>query len=827
MKRLLLFITLAFTHFAHGQAIETDATAKEFWENLSNIPTAPLDAATKSSLRAVIGVSEVKSASFAALDLGNYVSTATLTVTDPAPSEGARFSVLVSNGTATIGGTAYSVAGTIVERVYRSASWTNYSYQVASSFEASGASAAAEAAATAAAAIDATTKDTALLNSLAAGTIPAVTGTITITSPTTNSARQYNRDITIAGTYTVSSGTLSHIQYRFKGGDWRLLTSTPSGGAFSGSVRIEPGVGTLEVRLNNSASVGSITGFLSGNIFVILGQSNANGSGQNLQTYTGQRGCRMHRNGAWNSLTVDPVGATSSGGSPYPLLATMLEDQTGIPVAYVVGRTEGGTNLVGSPSQWSAPSGNNFTLSVTQINLSGINSAAAMLWYQGEGDAKAGVFASAYASALSAMVDGFQSSCAALAGVPLIATVIGESDTATDFNTDFIRQGLLSAISSDADILPGPLAHAVFDPADDLHWYSNRELLRLARMWCRTIMGNLTGGESPNGAQIISQTLSGDTLTVIFDREMATSTSATGWEIRDNGGTVTISSVSISGDTGVFVASRNFAGPTTLSYGRGESAKTSVLTDIGIVSRMPVAPLYSRAVGTGGGTVTSSLRTGMIAWWKLDETTGNRLDSHTNAIPLVPSGGVGVGFESAKFSNGARIAAASNTGGKLSATDTAAMDFTNGFSFSGWIRLSNNSNVITLFEKASEATVTLGGGVITAELRNGGSGRSGIIGSAQTQLYDNALHHVVVSLPSANPQAGEIYIDGVRVTSTTSYGAPGYTAWVNTANPINIGTVGNGGDPIKTFDEVSIYGRHLTEEEVAILYNAGTGITYP
>ena len=148
MKRLLTLITLALTLFAHGQkSIETDANAKAFWENLANIPTAPLDAATKASLRTVIGLpSEVKSASFAAVDLGNYVATATLTVTDPTPTEGARFSVLVTNGTATIGGAAYSVPGTIVERVYRSASWTNYSYQVASTFEVSGAAAAAQAA---------------------------------------------------------------------------------------------------------------------------------------------------------------------------------------------------------------------------------------------------------------------------------------------------------------------------------------------------------------------------------------------------------------------------------------------------------------------------------------------------------------------------------------------------------------------------------------------------------------------------------------------------------------------------------------------------------
>jgi hypothetical protein len=74
---------------------------------------------------------EVKSANFTAADKGAYVATATLTVTDPTPSEGANFSVLVRNGTATVGSTAYSVAGTLIRRVFHSGSWQNYPYSSA------------------------------------------------------------------------------------------------------------------------------------------------------------------------------------------------------------------------------------------------------------------------------------------------------------------------------------------------------------------------------------------------------------------------------------------------------------------------------------------------------------------------------------------------------------------------------------------------------------------------------------------------------------------------------------------------------------------------
>lgn len=57
MKRLITILTLALTLNLYGQkAIEADAVANEFWQNLADIPTAPLDSATKTSLAQVIGV---------------------------------------------------------------------------------------------------------------------------------------------------------------------------------------------------------------------------------------------------------------------------------------------------------------------------------------------------------------------------------------------------------------------------------------------------------------------------------------------------------------------------------------------------------------------------------------------------------------------------------------------------------------------------------------------------------------------------------------------------------------------------------------------------
>jgi len=86
------------------------------------------DASGTVALTSDIPPSEVKSANFTAVNGGGYIAVATLTVTDPSPSEGAAFRVLVRNGTATVGGTAYSVAGTEIKRVFHSGAWANYVY---------------------------------------------------------------------------------------------------------------------------------------------------------------------------------------------------------------------------------------------------------------------------------------------------------------------------------------------------------------------------------------------------------------------------------------------------------------------------------------------------------------------------------------------------------------------------------------------------------------------------------------------------------------------------------------------------------------------------
>ena len=67
------------------------------------------------------------SGNITALIDGDYINTANATYTDPTtPVQGKGFTVTVRNGTATVGGTAYGVTGTVIKRIFHSGSYANY-----------------------------------------------------------------------------------------------------------------------------------------------------------------------------------------------------------------------------------------------------------------------------------------------------------------------------------------------------------------------------------------------------------------------------------------------------------------------------------------------------------------------------------------------------------------------------------------------------------------------------------------------------------------------------------------------------------------------------
>lgn len=68
----------------------------------------------------------VVSTNTTAVNDGAYTLVASAIFTDPTPADGKGYSVLIRNGTATIGAVAYSTVGTLIWRLFHSGSWATY-----------------------------------------------------------------------------------------------------------------------------------------------------------------------------------------------------------------------------------------------------------------------------------------------------------------------------------------------------------------------------------------------------------------------------------------------------------------------------------------------------------------------------------------------------------------------------------------------------------------------------------------------------------------------------------------------------------------------------
>jgi len=147
IKTILIFALLSSVVFGQSNMVNgkgggiTDPTAFKTalaLENVDNTSDAnkPVSTATQTSLDLKSAIDSVQLSSFTAANDRTYTAVATLTVTDPAPVEGKGFIVAVRNGTATIGGVAYTAAGTVIRRSFHSGAWANYSYQDESAYAA-------------------------------------------------------------------------------------------------------------------------------------------------------------------------------------------------------------------------------------------------------------------------------------------------------------------------------------------------------------------------------------------------------------------------------------------------------------------------------------------------------------------------------------------------------------------------------------------------------------------------------------------------------------------------------------------------------------------
>lgn len=214
--------------------------------------------------------------------------------------------------------------------------------------------------------------------------------------------------------------------------------------------------------------------------------------------------------------------------------------------------------------------------------------------------------------------------------------------------------------------------------------------------------------------------------------------------------------------------------------------------------------------------------TGLVGWWKLDETSGNAVDSiSTNTgTPTGTTAGVSCKINNCRSFNG--------SSDFINISNTVPFQFGTGdFTVSAWMNVSilNNPNTdaeqdeITYYLNTTNQGWVLG---VTATgiarfLVRQSVGNQTDISSSASLISINSWYHFVAIRNGGNTY---IYINNIQVASGSG------TVWdIGTSGQLNFGKLLNTGTVQRWFkgnlDDVRIYNRALTASDVAQLYNQG------
>jgi hypothetical protein len=397
------------------------------------------------------------------------------------------------------------------------------------------------------------------------------------------------------------------IEARLDGGAWADIDAEYAAeGTFGGSLNAPEGQGVLDIRLASTPSLTASSAAKAvaiGDVFVVAGQSNAQGDFDNFQSasHATLTSFMFRETPAtsrfWRDL-VDPSDSDGRG-SVWPLLATLLMADQGVPAGFIT-TAEGGTGLVPPSADW-AVTGNKLEQCIEMVNGSGVNGARAVLWFQGEEDAKTGATTAQYKAAASAMLDEMQSRFGF--AVKLIMGQLGPNTVVgtTRANLDGIRTAQSELWDEDADILPGPLTHDLV-LTDTVHFRSDAQAAILAGRWFRAISHAFYGGTEGRAPSFVSAAKVDAThIDVVFALDGTTTldigaSPTLGWIVTDDGGTRAVTAVALQSATTLrLTLDGALSTNPIITFGSGNDSSGCTILDNGTYPLPPV-PFLNKAV---------------------------------------------------------------------------------------------------------------------------------------------------------------------------------------------------------------------------------------
>jgi hypothetical protein len=282
-----------------------------------------------------------------------------------------------------------------------------------------------------------------------------------------------------SGTYT---GTPGAIEYRvfdvaanaaLAGHDWQTLVASPAGGIFSATRNIASG-GPYRLDVRGTAAPATVYAgtvqWLVGDIFLICGQSNADGLRNGTSAAIPHPQVRVYdQNDSWEVLVP-------SDGTGLVALADKIRALTGRPAGLIV-RAASATSI----GQWQPGGASLLEQALTDMQAATATPAktggdiAAFLWCQGEADTDAGSpynAPSSYKSGLDAIYTAVKTKVSRIAAeLPFLVAVTGRHDGQS--GNDAGWQNIRTAQIDWCGATPGAvLSHMTYDlpMADAFHY---------------------------------------------------------------------------------------------------------------------------------------------------------------------------------------------------------------------------------------------------------------------------------------------------------------------------------------------------------------------
>jgi hypothetical protein len=229
----------------------------------------------------------------------------------------------------------------------------------------------------------------------------------------------------------------------------------------------------------------------------------------------------------------------------------------------------------------------------------------------------------------------------------------------------------------------------------------------------------------------------------------------------------------------------------------------------------------------GGGAAGSTLLTGLVAYWKLDETSGTRVASvgfnltDNNTV----LSGTGKQGNAADFESSASeyLSAANAICGPIQFSGN--QDFTVAF----WCNMESKTGdpaMVSKFEgsqRSWEVWYNSAADLIEFTVSGNGTTRSAVTSLLAMTV---GLYRLVYCWHDATADTINIKLDNGAVASTSHT-----TGVFNSTTPFIVGAEPSAGSAVSYFDglidELGIWNRVLTGAEIITLYNTNAGITYP